>query len=250
MKRLVIPLFGLLTLLPILYGGCGGGGDSTSGSTLFFASKPFSSEVPVGSNTELSVTGVNGIIEVNGSASASSVLISGVMKVGSFTLQDAQDHLVDLDVDITVPGTVVTVETIQPDPANTGGRNFIVEYTITIPEKFFVDVSQANGEIILSDLSGDIMGRLANGSMDVTARVSPNGSIDLSGANMGATLTVPTNTSAALSLSTATGSLAVSNLTIPDLHQTRFSLTGTLGGGNGQIMISNANGSIRVIGAP
>jgi hypothetical protein len=237
-----------MTLLPMIYGGCGGGGDSTTGSTLFFASKPFIWEIPAGSKSELTVIGVNGIIEVNGSAAAATVTISGEMRVGSSTTQDAQAHLGDLNVVITDGITEVKAETTQPSIA--AGRNYIVDYFIVVPETFLVDVRQVNGEIVLSDLSGDIMARLANGSMDVAARVTHNGSIDLSGANMNATLTVPTITSAALSLSTANGSLATSNLDILDLDFTDNTLTGTLGTGNGQINISNANGSIRVIGAP
>ena len=121
MKRITVKSVVLLFLLTFMFSGCGDG--DTSNSTLFFASDSFSFEVSAGSITTLTVLGVNGIIEVNGSATVSSVSISAVVKVGSPTsLADAQLHLNDLDVVVTELGTDVTVETVCPPGSPEDGR--------------------------------------------------------------------------------------------------------------------------------
>jgi DUF4097 and DUF4098 domain-containing protein YvlB len=246
MKRSTVGNLILLSLLVLALGGCGGGG-TTSGSSLFYVSESFSFELEEGSNTNLTVLGVNGIIEVNGSAAVNSVYISGVMKVGSSTLDDAQLHLVDLDVVITELGTEVMVETVQPNPAD--GRQYIIEYSITIPDTMLVDVSQANGEVLIQGVESDITASQANGTIEVDSVLPYNGSIILSNGNGNISLFIPTNTSATLSCVSATGRVRSYNLNILDtVPPTSHSIIGTLGGGDGDISISTANGDITLQG--
>ena len=246
MKRSIAGKVILLSLLVLALGACGDGGGTSYNSSLFYASKPFSIEVPEGNHTNLTVHGVNGIIEVNGSAAVNSVYILGVKKVGSSTADDAQLHLDLLNVDVTEPGTEVLVKTVQPNPAD--GREYIVEYAITVPDTMLVDASQANGEIIIQGMSSDLNAGQANGTIAVDSELPPGASIVLTMGNGNISLIIPTNTSATLWCASATGRVRTYNLNILDLVQTSHRLSGTLGGGNGDISISTANGNITVRG--
>jgi DUF4097 and DUF4098 domain-containing protein YvlB len=244
MKRLTVNSIILLFLLSLVSGGCGGGGSISS--SLFFVSEPFSFEVPEGSNTSLTVLGVNGIIEINGSAAVSTITISGVMKVGSASSADAKLHISDMSIAHSDSGGVVTVETVQPD--DTLGINYIVEYSITVPDTMQVTASQANGEIPIQGMNSDIMASQANGAIEVDTIVPPSGSIDLTVGNGDISLLIPTDTSATLWCASATGRVRAYDLTISNPSQSSHFLSGTLGGGDGEINISTANGDITVWG--
>ncbi len=236
----------LLSLLLLAAGGCGGGGGN-SGSSLFFVSEPFSFEVPEGGNTGLTVLGVNGIIEVNGSAQVSTVFISGVMKAASADSAEAKLAIADMDVDVSEAGGMVTVQTLQPSPAPMG-INYIVEYSITVPDTMSIDASQANGEIPIQGTNSNISASQANGAIYVEAVMPFGGLFDLSTANGDITLNIPTDTSADLMCLSATGRVRVYNLTISNPVQSAHFLSGTLGGGDGEIDITTANGDITLQG--
>ena len=246
MNRSSLSTMILLSLLLLAAGGCGGGGGN-SGSSLFFVSEPFSFEVPEGGNTGLTVLGVNGIIEVNGSAQVSTVFISGVMKAGSADSAEAKLAIADMDVDVSEAGGMVTVQTLQPSPAPVG-INYIVEYSITLPETMTIDVSQANGEIHIQAMESDITASEANGTIDVDAVMPSGGLFDLSTANGDITLTIPADTSATVMCTSATGRVWVYDLNVLNLVQTTHFLSGTLDGGDGEIDITTANGDIELQG--
>lgn len=245
MKRHYSFIVNLMTLLLLVSVSCGGGGGD--GSSLFFVSEPFSFEVAEGANTDLTVLGVNGIVEVSGSATISTITISGVMKVGSASSAESWLHISDLDVEVSEDAGVVLVETVQPSPAPTG-INYVVEYSITIPHTMSIDASQVNGEISIGGMDSDISASQANGTIDVNAVLPSGGLFDLSTANGEITLTIPTDTSATLVCTSATGTINVYDLTVSSPVIGAHSYSGTLGAGDGEIDISTANGDITVQG--
>ena len=245
MKRLSLCSVILISFFLLVPGGCGGGdGDSSS---LFFVSEPFAFEVSQGGNTNLTLLGVNGIAEVNGSAAVSTVFISGVMKAGHASSAEAKLHIADMDVEVSEAGGVVTVETVQPSPAPTG-INYLVEYSVTLPDTMSLDVSQANGEIPIQGMNADIEASQANGTIDVDVVMPAGGLVDLSTANGDISLTIPTDTSATIRCLSATGRIRTYDLTISNPVQSAHFLSGTLGAGNGEIDITTANGDITVQG--
>lgn len=245
MRRLYFLSIIALSLWLLLAGGCGGAGGHTD-SSLFFVSKPFSFEVVQGSSTDLTVLGVNGIIEVSGSAAANTILISGVMKVGSASSAEARLHITDVDVEVSEAGGEVTVETVQPPQAM--GLNYSVEYAITLPDTMAVDISQANGEISIRGTDSDLTASQANGTVDVDSVMPPGGFIDLSTANGDIILTLPTDTSSTIMCVSGTGRVRAFDLTIFNPVQGTHSLSRTLGAGDGDISITSANGDITVRG--
>ena len=264
-----------------------GDGDSTGpgngvANTNFEASEDFSFTVAVTSQTSLIVNGINGNVEVTGSAAATEVTVAGTKRVKSESVEDARDNLSRLTVNASSTSTAVFAETTQP--AETGGRTFIVDYRITVPASLRVEVSNLNGnvhvqqtvsnvEVVnlngnvdLDEVAGIASVTLTNGNIDIddhagsvgaittngnvqTEAVLPlNGTLDLASTNGNVQITVPQNTSADVTASLANGQIRVSNLTLSNLVQTPTSLSGTLGAGEGTIDLTTVNGDVDLIG--
>lgn len=229
-----------------------------------FAQKPFSQEVPVVAQLGLRLEGVNGEVQVAGQPGATSVKVTATLRVGADTLADAQAGLALLAVQVTDVPDEVVVRTAQP--SNPQGRQYIVDYVVTLPDGLGVDVRQVNGHVtvsavagavvvdqdngnvILSALAGDANAHVDNGAIDATVSLPPGGVIGLSTVNGGINLRVPTSTSAALSAVVGTGTITWTGLTISGAIYTGSSLTGTLGGGAGVIDLGTGNGNIDLTG--
>jgi hypothetical protein len=264
----------LFFFIPLFLVACGGGGgdgssDGTSsvGNTNFEATESFSFVVDAGSHSLFGLTGENGEITITGSSSATSVIIIGAKRVQSESIEDAQAHLANLNVDLEERTSGVFVKTIQPE--FTGGRNYIVDYTITLPENFavlitnvngpvtigsiknnFVSVVNVNGLITLNGIVGSASAAVVNGAIEGEVILPLNGKIDFNTVNGTINLAIPVSTSAEFSASTANGSINLSaNLVLQNSGGTLpVSLSGTLGSGEGMIELEIANGDINVSG--
>jgi DUF4097 and DUF4098 domain-containing protein YvlB len=263
----------LLSGLLLLLTGCGNDVNVGGGANFpwpwpvdanVFVQKAFSEEVPIVAHLGLRLEAVNGEVEVTGQPGATSIKVTATLRVGADTLPDAQAGLALLEVQVTdAPGEVL-VQTVQP--SNPQGRQYIVNYTITLPPDLAADVSQANGHVtvegvespvgvdqgngtvLLSAVVGDASVQLANGTIDASITLPPGGEIRLTTANGTIDLRIPTSTSAALSAMASTGTITWTNLTISGAVYTGSSLTGTLGGGAGIIDLKTGNGNIDLTG--
>ena len=108
----------------MLLSSCDGGEDDGGSlplvsNTNFEATESFSIAVPIGNQTLFSLIGINGEIDITGDAAASSVTIPGIKRVLSESTEDAEKHLLELDVNVQDLVNEIRVETIQP--ADTGG---------------------------------------------------------------------------------------------------------------------------------
>ena len=184
-------------------------------NTDFEASAPFSFEVQIGNRVQLRLQGINGQITITGTSGANSVIITGRKRVGAESLQDAEDHLGELQVNVQSLVNEVFVETTQPQ--NTGGRHYLVDYTISLPKHMKVQVTQVNGLVILESIEHDvtvdnvdgevtlreIVGsarvHLVNGTIESDVTLPLHGTIDLNMGNGNINLAIPANTSASFS---------------------------------------------------
>ena len=263
MQLQFVRLFFLLVLISL--SACGGGDDG-GGALVFEETELFSCELPAGNHTQLTVEAVNGEITITGESDADSVMITAIKRVQSkIDAQDAKDHLQELVVNCESLENTVFVETIQPD--DTVDRNYIVDYTITLPTYFMVQVdsingivtldsiendvtvNMVNGEVTLSNIHGGALVGLANGTIDSEVVLPLQGTIDLKVATGGdIQLAIPTNTSATFSATTLFGVINISsNLVLQDVVETSTSLSGTLGSGDGEISLGTM-GDIYVSG--
>ena len=89
---------------------------------------------------------------------------------------------------------------------------------------------------------------LVNGRIDANATVPGGGSIELRLTNGNIELEIPRNTSAEFSARVGNGTITLSNLALGNQRRTPTSVEGTLGGGNGAILLTTVNGPIAVRG--
>jgi hypothetical protein len=224
----------------------------------------FFEEVPIGSQTGLRVAGVNGTVEVRGQAGFDHVRIEAVRRVRSKTRSDALGHLPYLQVEVSYSSTNFLVETVQPN--SSGGREYQVDYRITVPRDLWVDVTNANGSVLLEDLNANVWVQNANGNICVKEVTGSswitlgNGEIDArvflpvagqavySVGNGGLSLTVQPEVSATFGAQVGNGTISLSGLTLSESVAGTNSLQGVLGGGSGTIDLSVGNGWIHAKG--
>ena len=257
-----LTLLGLVAVLALLCA-CSDNGTGP-GSNRFEATEQFSSAVDASELSMLAVEGANGDIVVTGVNESDSVRIEAEKIVRSESTADAEEHMLLLHVDVTISGSTVTVKTSQPK--STGGRDYIVNYEITVPRDFAVSVSNVNGEATLNELNSNVIVSVVNGGADLNeidggANVAVvNGRIDsdmtlpynasavMTVVNGDIDLRIPQTTSAAFSANVTNGTIDVLNLTLQNQQTTQHSIVGTLGDGEGTIALAVTNGTIGVTG--
>jgi len=261
MKTIAWAVFSILIVLSVT--GCGDDGDSV---TRFEEKEPFSFEVTVASHDQFKLLGVNSEITITGESGADSVMIAAIKRVqSSISAEDAKEHLQELEVDWESVANAISVETIQPK--DTAERNYSIDYTITLPKYFKIQVDSANavvtldsiennvavnianGEVTLMNIHGSALVNLANGTIDSEVALPLQGTIDLKVATGGDIhLAIPTSTSAEFSAISLFGNINTSsNLVFQDEVKTSTSHSGTLGSGQGMISLGTM-GNINVSG--
>jgi DUF4097 and DUF4098 domain-containing protein YvlB len=230
----------------------------------FAAEEPFSFEVALAGQTRFRLEGVSGNVDVAASTSANTIVIAGVRRVTSDSAEDAQAGLQVLEVRVSEGPDVLLVRTIQPQ--DSGDRDYIVNYRITLPRNLAVIVNNVNGNIEIDSINNRVTVASVNGGVDLRRIVGSatvvlvngaiegritlptDGTIDLQTVNGAIDLEIPQNTSARFSASVANGTVTVSNLDLRVSTSTPTSVEGTLGGGRGTIALLTVNGTIEVMG--
>lgn len=245
-------LVGRLILVPSLLGlilasGCGGSSHSSGFvDNRPWAEEPFSFNEPIGSQTALQLQGVSGTIEVTGVPGATSVTITGVRRVQANTLEDATAHLAQLEVNVSSSANEVLVQTDQPEFS--AGRNYVVNYVITLPQNFDCSIMSINGRILADTIEGNVLLTLVNGDVTASVALPSGGDIEMRAVNGSIDLQIPQTTSAEFAATLAIGSITLTNLTLFNETVTPGSRTGTLGSGDGTISLGVGNGTIAVQG--
>jgi hypothetical protein len=243
-------LLALMTV-PLTWMACGGGDTPTSpdgppGSTDQVAEETFSLPVAATDQSTLTVRGINGGVDITGGAAAGSVTISGVRRIESNSASDAQSRLAQLQVQVTTLGSDIVVETDQP--SDTEGRNYIVNYAISVPDGVDVSVRNVNGAVTLTRIAANVLVDLTNGAISSEVTLPRDGTIEESTVNGDIELRIPANTGAQLMANVTNGEIQASGLEVEDQVSTGTSLEGTLGDGRGTISIRTVNGSISLTG--
>lgn len=197
--------------------------DSEVQNTDFAARENFSFEINLAGQTSLLLTAVNSAVIIIGTPVGNSVKIIGEKRVESDSTADAEQHLKQLEVEVQELTKEISVKTVQPEQS--GGRNYLVDYTITLPMNLAVSVNQVNGSIEVSLVSSDITANLVNGTIEVH---------------------LSQDASAQLSAQTANGTITTSNLQLEDEKSSANSLEGKIGDGQNSIDLDLVNGNITV----
>jgi hypothetical protein len=230
----------------------------------FFASKTFQQDVMVIDNMSLHLDGINGEVHITGQPDASSVRITAEARVGAESFNEAQTGLNQLEVNIMDINGEISIQTVQPN--NASGRQYIVNYTLSIPTDLAVSVSLANGHITVTDMEksifvvlgngdvnlagidGDTSVNVENGDISGSMYLSAQSEIVISTVNGNIDLSIPTSASAELFLLVDNGIINWGNLDLINVQYTNQSLQGILGQGLGVIDLETVNGNIELMG--
>jgi len=233
----------------------------------FSAQEPIAFNLNVVNHTELLMNAKDGVVTVTGVPAATTIVISGVKRVLSESVQDAQDHLQDLQVTVQDLNNRASVTTDQPRCEL--GREYIVEYTITVPSFFAVRINNLDGDVTvdsvdddvsvnnlsgtvtLTDIAGSAAVDLLSGNIVAEINFLPlDGTIEMKILNGNINLEIPINISAEFTARVNLGNINVSsNLgLVPDVITATF-VSGTLGNGDADILLeTEATGDIDVLG--
>ena len=231
----------------------------------FTAGKIFIDDLEVDNHIKVTVAAVNGEVAVTGQSGAQQVKVTAHVYVTSDSQEDARLHLDDLDILVTDDANEILIQTVPPQ--NINGREYRVEYDIIVPDSFVVEASQVNGSIAILDIqnnidvsnengdvslfgvTGGVTAYVENGRIEGSVVLPVNEGIDLSVINGGLELSIPKSTSAVFSATVDTnGEIMVSDLEFAESTHTPMALTGTLGNGEGFVVLSTVNGNIEIMG--
>jgi len=231
----------------------------------YVAERNYSETAPVAGQAAVRVEAVNGTVHVVGQPGAASVAVSARLRVGSnASRRDAEEGASRLGILVADRGDAILVQTQQPAAGD--GRQYLVDYTITVPGQLSVDVAQVNGHVSVLDVESSVLVeetngnvafsgvldaarvRLANGSVDGTVTLRPGGEIVASAIHGDVRLRVPRSASARVAARVGFGTIDWEGLELQDVVRTSRSLTGTLGDGAGRIDLETFSGNVRLVG--
>lgn len=275
--RSIIHYFVKMAMVLVVLSACSGSGNDINftvqgpnwpwpwtNNAKFFAYETFSQNVTVTGHINFDLDGVNGTVVINGQPGGDSVTVTAEARVGSDTIEDAQEGLDQLEISVTDNNSTIFVQTVQP--VFTQGRQYVVDYTITVPSDLTVSMSIVNGHVTVNDMDnsvfvvaengnvdfadifGDITVSVENGSVNGNVTLPADGEAIISTVNGDVDLGIPTTTSAELFGHVTNGTISWENLELMDVTQTNTSLHGTLGDGTGLVDLTTVNGNIVVVG--
>jgi DUF4097 and DUF4098 domain-containing protein YvlB len=212
---------------------------------------------------EIRIVNTNGRIEIEGTSSKS-VEIRAERIARAATETAARELLPRIVIKEEATPERVSLETERMRGIMIGAA-FEVRYHVRAPKNALVNVSNTNGQVVLTGLAGSIRARTTNGGVKgdaltgaVEAR-STNGqvAIDLASVgserislhttNGGVVLTLPESAKADLSASVTNGGISVGefqNLDVAERSRRRFEAK--LNGGGTPIEVQTTNGGVRI----
>lgn len=256
--------FIIILIILALIAGCTDRSVNDVHRTDFIASESFDFSYDALSHSGIRLDGVNCDIDINCVPEANTVLISGIREVGSDSYADAEYYLQYLTVDVNSDGDILVITVEQP--SNTEWRSFNVEFEITIPSEYGLDIAIVNGDVDFGNLVGDaaieitngditfdrIIGecdlRVINGQITGKSDLPESGTARFSAVNGILNIKLSQTTSAQFTASVVNGNISVSDLNFHNSHETRTSFSGTLGSGHGTIRMNVVNGTISAKG--
>jgi hypothetical protein len=260
MKLRVSRRVGVL-LLPLAIGlaGC----DMSLGHLTARATEEWTRTYPLSPGGEVRIVNTNGKIDVEG-VDGSTVEVKAERIARGATEAAARELLPRIVIKEDSRPDRVSLETERMSGIMIG-VSFEVRYHVRAPKNAAINVTNTNGAVVLTSLSGKVMAHTTNGgvtgrnltggldarstnggvSIDIAA-VGPE-RISLHTTNGGVTLALPETAKADLSASCTNGGINVSALDKLEVSEkSRRHLEGRLNGGGTPIEVETTNGGIRV----
>ena len=209
------------------------------------------------------VVNVNGRIHVEPSAGREVEIVAE--KKGKGVSEEAAREAVErIEINETVSGSTIRVETRTPRASGMFGGSTEVTYLVKVPAGADVKFTTVNGGIELSGLTGRIRAETTNGGIKATDVSGPldasttNGGVDVDltkvdqgGVSLGCTnggikLRLPAEATATIAANVTNGGINADGLELDKTESTRRSLRARLNGGGPTINIEGTNGGITI----
>lgn len=224
----------------ILTAGCNE--ESVVSSNQFESEIQESKVISLAAENNLIVENTNGTISVSASDTASSVYCSINKKVKSrISDTDAQSGLSNIDITYEKITSSVKIKVINP---NNDNRTYEITLNILLPDKFDYNLTLGNGTISVVSQTRTLLVYLGNGSVNANVTLLDTCRANMSVGNGELNLTIPENTNAYLNASIGNGIISNNGLGFQNQVLTNKTFSGTLGSGEGQIVLSLGNGNI------
>jgi hypothetical protein len=249
----------LVLPLAILFAGC----DLSLGHLVARATDEWTHTYPLSPGGEVRIVNTNGKIDVEG-VDGSTVEVRAERIARGATDAAARELLPRIVIKENSTPDRVSLETERMSGIMIGAA-FEVRYHVRAPKGAVVNVTNTNGQVVLTSLSGKVMAHTTNGGVNgknltggVDARSTNGGvTIDLGSVgterislrttNGGVTLIVPEKAKASLSASWTNGGINVSSLENLEVSEkSRRHFEATLNGGGTPIDLETTNGGIRI----
>ncbi len=254
------PLFRPFLLVPlaVALAGC----DVSLGSLTARATGEWTHTYPLTAGGEVRIVNTNGRIEVEG-VDGSEVEVRAERIARAATDAAARELLPRIVIKEVSKPDVVSLETERMSGIMIGAR-FEVRYHVKAPRNAAVNVTNTNGQVVVTAISGKVAAHTTNGAVkgtNLSGRVearSTNGAVSIAMASVGepialettngsVMLMLPEKTKATVSASCTNGGISVSGLDTFDVtEKSRRHLEGRLNGGGTHIELQTTNGSIRL----
>ena len=248
-------------LLPLVIGlaGC----DVSLGNLTARVTDEWTHTYPLTAGGEIRIVNTNGRIDVEGVDGATLEIRAERIAKGA-TESSARELLPRIVIREDVKPDRVTVETERMSGIMIGA-GFEVRYHVRAPKSAMVNITNTNGQVVVTAISGKVVARTTNGGVKGTklsggvdaestnggvsvemAAVGPD-RISLETTNGGVTLMLPDTAKATVSASCTNGGISVGSLDNFDVtEKSRRHLEGRLNGGGTSIELQTTNGGIRL----
>jgi hypothetical protein len=259
MKLPVSRRVGVLLLLLVGLAGC----DLSLGNLTARATDEWTHTYPLSPGGEVRIVNTNGRIDIEG-LDGSTVEVRAERIARGSTEAAARELLPRIVIKEDSKLDRVSLETERMSGLMIGVA-YEVRYHVRAPKTATINVTNTNGAVVLTSLSGKVMARTTNGGVTgrkltggLDARSTNGGvSIDMAAVgpdrislhttNGGVTLALPDTAKADLSASCTNGGINVSALDKLEVSEkSRRHLEGRLNGGGTPIELETTNGGIRV----
>jgi len=249
----------LVAVLPLVavLAGC----EMSVGNLAGRATDEWTHTYPLAAGGEIEIVNTNGRIDVEG-VEGSTLEVRAERIARAATDAGARELLPRIVIKEDVKPDHVRLETERISGFMIGA-GIEVRYHVRAPKSASVHVTNTNGQVAASALSGTLFAHTTNGSINAKAIAGPvdaqttngnvtvdlvsvAGKVSVKTTNGGLVLTVPGDAKADLSASCTNGGIDVSGLKLDTTESSRRHIEGTLNGGGTAIELHTTNGGIHV----
>jgi hypothetical protein len=249
----------LMLPLALTLAGC----DVSLGHLTAKATDEWTHTYPLSAGGEVKIVNGNGRIDVEG-VDGSTLEIRAERIARGATDDAAKELLPRIVIKEDVKPDRVTLETERMSGIMIGA-NFEVRYHVRAPKNAFINVTNSNGIVSVTAISGKVVAHTTNGGVrgtglsgGVDARATNGGvSIDMASVgkdkialettNGGVTLALPEKAKATVSASCTNGGISVGSMDNFEVtEKSRRHLEGKLNGGGTEVELSTTNGGVRL----